>query len=207
VSYIARYYDIQRTNIYIQYTRFCISHRDVLKSVNGVILPGGSSQNGPGNPYYDTVSHIYKIAKKVRSRTRFPSRDTVEAVIVAINLIIIFQMNDQGTIFPVLGVCLGYEFMITVANKDKNFLMRCDVNYENLPLKFAVPYTRTTLYSRLNERQRDILSSSGVTVNHHRYIPISFYLFRYRICSVHKDTYRMFFADGARSRKIFRIRI
>ncbi|XP_065204851.1 gamma-glutamyl hydrolase-like [Planococcus citri] len=117
-------------------------YRNILNSVNGLVLPGGATFPGDGNPYYDSVKMVYKIAK---------------------------EMNENGTTFPILGVCLGYEFMLIVANNDNNILKRCNVTHENLPIKFHSPYFQSTLFSRLSTRQAHTLQYLNSTVNFHRW--------------------------------------
>lgn len=36
-----------------------------MESINGVVIPGGAATLSPGNPYYDSVTNILKIAIRV----------------------------------------------------------------------------------------------------------------------------------------------
>lgn len=76
-------------------------------------------------------------------------------------------MNNNGIRFPILGVCLGFEFLITVANENKNILMNCSIDNKNYPLKFTKNYLKTALFSELTPQQYNILTSENVTFNHH----------------------------------------
>lgn len=77
------------------------------------------------------------------------------------------QINIEEEIFPVLAICLGYEFMITAVNNDKNILKECEIFYQNCPLKFVSPTENSTLFSRMTERQKNILETQNSTVNYH----------------------------------------
>lgn len=76
-------------------------------------------------------------------------------------------MNENKKYFPILGVCLGYEFLITVANNHSNFLVNCSIEFENLPLSFTHPYSQTTFFADMSKQSYEILSSTNVTANHH----------------------------------------
>lgn len=76
-------------------------------------------------------------------------------------------MNENGTFFPILGVCLGYEFLIEAANNDDNFFKNCSVFYGNYPIKFTESYAKTALYSRLNPDQAHTLQNLNSTFNWH----------------------------------------
>lgn len=39
--------------------------RNILKSINGIVLPGGGADLSPNNGYYDAVTIIYRLAKEV----------------------------------------------------------------------------------------------------------------------------------------------
>lgn len=79
----------------------------------------------------------------------------------------IFQLNENGRHFPILGVCLGYEFLITVANNDKNILKNCSVFHESLPIRFTDSYIKSTLFFRLNSDQAHTLQYRNSTYNWH----------------------------------------
>lgn len=115
-------------------------YRELLQSLNGVVLPGGTPLWPPNNPYYDAATIIYKIA---------------------------LEMNQKGTAFPILAVCLGFVYLVTIANGHHNFLYNCSIGADNLPLQFVQPYKQTALFKDANEEVYSILSSSDVTVNHH----------------------------------------
>ncbi|XP_065202013.1 gamma-glutamyl hydrolase-like [Planococcus citri] len=115
-------------------------YENIVKSVNGLVLPGGGAKNGRGNPYYESVRTVYNLAK---------------------------ELNENGTVFPILGVCLGYEFLITAANDDVNLLHNCSIFYENYPINFIKSPSYAALYSRLTSEQRDTLENYNSTMNWH----------------------------------------
>lgn len=61
----------------------------IFDTINGVLLPGGSQNLEPGNPYFDTSSHLYDLAKKA---------------------------NDNGDYFPIWGTCLGFETLMILSS-------------------------------------------------------------------------------------------
>ncbi|XP_065202014.1 gamma-glutamyl hydrolase-like [Planococcus citri] len=115
-------------------------YRNLLKSVNGLVLPGGGAKHGRGNPYYESVRTVYRLAKEI---------------------------NDNGTVFPILGVCLGFEFLVVAANNDSNFLRQCDVYYDNYPINFTQDPSMTALFSRLTPEQHHTLATHNSTMNWH----------------------------------------
>lgn len=74
------------------------------KAVNGILIPGGSQNLRPGEPFYDTVAQLYELA---------------------------IEANDRGSYFPVYGVCLGFETLAIVASGNHSILSQFDA--ENLP--------------------------------------------------------------------------
>lgn len=47
---------------------FLIFSRQLINSINGVVIPGGAAKLKPGFPYYDAVTIIFKIANEVSQR-------------------------------------------------------------------------------------------------------------------------------------------
>lgn len=65
--------------------------------INGAILPGGSAELNYGNAFFDAAANLLKLAKK---------------------------SNDEGNIFPVFGLCLGFETMnIVLSGQTKDHIL------------------------------------------------------------------------------------
>lgn len=58
--------------------------RNIVKSVNGLVLPGGGAKIGRGNPYYESIRMIYNLAKEVRVIFLMNNRSLVIACFVAL---------------------------------------------------------------------------------------------------------------------------
>lgn len=58
-------------------------------------------------------------------------------------------MNDANIYFPLFGVCLGFEALLTLANNHTDIQTFCGVYNENSPLEFTDNYQKSLLYSRL----------------------------------------------------------
>lgn len=89
------------------------------KAVNGILIPGGSQDLRPGQPFFDTVSQLVQLA--------------VEA-------------NDKGNYFPVHGTCLGFETLAIIASGNHSILSEFDS--ENLPSPLFLTDTATSGKSR-----------------------------------------------------------
>lgn len=77
-------------------------------------------------------------------------------------------MNDEGTYFPIFGVCRGFEALLTIANNHTDIQTRCRVMHENYPLEFTPNYRKSLLYSELPKNINIYLKYFDVTHNHHK---------------------------------------
>jgi len=71
----------------------------LFKSLNGLVLPGGSGKLWYGHPFFDTAAKLLRLAK---------------------------DYNDKGDdyVFPVFGICLGFETLhIILANQTREELL------------------------------------------------------------------------------------
>ena len=70
---------------------------EIFESINGLMLPGGSGELWYGHPFFDTAAYLLQLAKK---------------------------SNDRGDIFPIFGICLGFETLhILLANRTREDLL------------------------------------------------------------------------------------
>ena len=73
--------------------------------INGLVLPGGSGVLQPGHPFFDTAERLLNLA---------------------------IQANKEGDVFPVFGICLGFETMhIIFANSTREELLKPSVGQES----------------------------------------------------------------------------
>ena len=70
---------------------------DIFNSINGLVLPGGSGDLWYGHPFFDTAARLFDLATAA---------------------------NEGGDVFPVYGICLGFETMhIMIANRTREELL------------------------------------------------------------------------------------
>eukprot|EP00899_Mesostigma_viride_P013063 jgi/Mesvir1/21758/Mv04163-RA.1 len=67
----------------------------IMRQINGVIFPGGSSSLDPDSQFFETATYIWELA---------------------------VQFNRQGVYFPILGVCLGFEAFLRIVSDDVDIL-------------------------------------------------------------------------------------
>jgi gamma-glutamyl hydrolase len=55
--------------------------------LNGFLIPGGAANLRPGHDFFDTAARVLDFA---------------------------LRSNDAGNVFPVLGICLGFETLMVL---------------------------------------------------------------------------------------------
>lgn len=78
--------------------------------INRVLLPGGSTFFNHTNGYAESGAYVYKIAKR---------------------------LNDNGIHFPLFGICLGFELLLYISNKNEEYRTSCSSTRQALPLNFT----------------------------------------------------------------------
>ncbi|XP_045495982.1 gamma-glutamyl hydrolase A-like [Colias croceus] len=118
-------------------------YEDLLKKINGVLLPGGATYFNQSNGFADAGEHIYEIAK---------------------------EMNNAGDYFPIFGTCLGFELLIILASGrgSKENRVKC-YSFRNLPLNFTKDFRTSKMYKDASNDVINILSNEDVTVNAHQF--------------------------------------
>ncbi|CAH2091183.1 unnamed protein product [Euphydryas editha] len=118
-------------------------YEELMRKINGVLLPGGATFFNQSNGYADAGQHIYEIAQK---------------------------LNDVGDYFPIFGTCLGFELLIFLASgrgKEENRI-RC-YSYSNVPLNFTQDYRSSKMFKGTPSDIIEILKTKNVTVNSHQF--------------------------------------
>ncbi|XP_014664172.1 PREDICTED: gamma-glutamyl hydrolase-like [Priapulus caudatus] len=110
----------------------------MFKSLNGVVLPGGGQ---------DLKTSGYAKA------SQFFFEKSVEAY-------------AKGDIFPILGICLGFE-QLTEMVYGKNWLTQCDAENVLLPLKFLPAYNTSRLFKGFTPDLLVALETKPITANFH----------------------------------------
>lgn len=112
----------------------------LLPYLNGYALPGGISPMLT-SPYYHHATVVLEFARK---------------------------SYKKGSLFPVIGICLGLQTMLVLANNgDESVREYCDSNGISLPLTFTPDVKSSRLFGKAPEDIMKILSTEDVTHNHH----------------------------------------
>uniref|UniRef100_A0A8D8U8K1 folate gamma-glutamyl hydrolase n=1 Tax=Cacopsylla melanoneura TaxID=428564 RepID=A0A8D8U8K1_9HEMI len=115
-------------------------YAELLSRINGVVLPGGSAYFNDTDGYADAGRHILYFAD---------------------------QINKQGEVFPVMAVCLGFELLLQVFNKDIDFRKSCRVQNKNCKLKFFPEAKKSSLFAGVPNKEMKKLSKQQLTHNNH----------------------------------------
>ncbi|XP_063994829.1 chitobiosyldiphosphodolichol beta-mannosyltransferase-like [Diachasmimorpha longicaudata] len=114
----------------------------MLNSINGILLPGGSSNFGIPGGYSEAGQIIYRIAT---------------------------EMNDHDDYFPIWGTCLGFELLTYLAAKGTDQRTNCSSSNQILPLIFKPGFMESRMFENAPSDVIDILKKEKVTANFHRY--------------------------------------
>ncbi|CAG9088040.1 unnamed protein product [Plutella xylostella] len=118
-------------------------YEQLLRKLNGVLLPGGATYFNQSLGYADAGQHIFEIAQ---------------------------ELNQRGDYFPVFGTCLGFELLVVLASgrgKVEN-RARC-YSYTNMPLEFTDDFKDSKMFQPASNHVVDTLSKYNVTVNAHQF--------------------------------------
>jgi len=115
--------------------------RELFNGVSGVLLPGGGSSIH--NSSYATASNlIYNWAVKE---------------------------NDEGTIFPIWGICLGFQMLALMAVGGQPNLIQCDSYNQALPLQLEDEWVDSRVLGQAPQDIVDYLTKLPVTINFHHW--------------------------------------
>ncbi|XP_031637535.1 gamma-glutamyl hydrolase-like [Contarinia nasturtii] len=117
-------------------------YEKMMKKLNGVLFPGGATYLNESHGYAEAGVHIYDIAKR---------------------------MNDNGTYFPLFGICLGFEFLLFASNKNEEYRIRCSSQRQSLPLNFTEGFRASRMFGTAPEHIINILNKEATTSNFHSY--------------------------------------
>ncbi|XP_003699900.1 gamma-glutamyl hydrolase-like [Megachile rotundata] len=118
-----------------------VYYEEIMSEINGVLLPGGGAAFNRANGYGAAGNHIYKIATR---------------------------MNKNDEYFPILGICLGFEFLTYVAAKGNDPRIPCSSSSQPLQLEFEPGFNNSRLFGNAPKDILEILENEKVTANFHR---------------------------------------
>lgn len=114
---------------------------EILKHVNGVMLPGGEINL--------IDSKYYKIAKRI----------FLKAV----------EMNEKGIHFPIFGICRGFQVMPVLTEGSINILKLFDSKNISLPMKIPDDYIVSKMFKDLPGDLKKVMETKDITANYHKY--------------------------------------
>ncbi|CAH1989621.1 unnamed protein product [Acanthoscelides obtectus] len=123
----------------------CLDSRDVqydpiFRSINTVLFPGGAAYFKERGGYGEAARKLYNLAKAV---------------------------NEKGTYYPIIGVCLGHE-VLPYADKGDDIRTDCELKNVAVPLKLAADYEKSKMFSKAPDEIISILKTKNVTYNFHQ---------------------------------------
>ena len=81
----------------------------------------------------------------------------------------ILRYNQEGDFIPLWGTCLGMEWILQAATRDRNVLDRVLVENLSLPLQFTSEARHSKLFSSAPSSLMHILTAENITMNNHQY--------------------------------------
>eukprot|EP00826_Nyctotherus_ovalis_P005065 TRINITY_DN11136_c0_g1_i1.p1 TRINITY_DN11136_c0_g1~~TRINITY_DN11136_c0_g1_i1.p1 ORF type:complete len:318 (-),score=42.74 TRINITY_DN11136_c0_g1_i1:118-1071(-) len=125
---------------------------ETMRKTNGLCLPGG-------------FSNIWRVEEGKKAES-----DYAKAGNALLELAV--EANRKGVYFPVLGICLGFELMVSYVAKDFSLIEPCtNCNDYNAILKFTEEGKDSRLYRKcFNERQIENLQAKSLSYNYHSFM-------------------------------------
>ncbi|XP_039287818.1 gamma-glutamyl hydrolase B isoform X2 [Nilaparvata lugens] len=154
-------------------------YQNKIQKLNGILFPGGSCRFDVKDGYAEAGAIIYDLVEKA---------------------------NLAGDHIPILGVCLGFELLMHLANGEKELRTDCRSENVGLPLQFQPGFRKSKLYSRTGVETLTTLASYPVTSNHHKYcitrknMTETGLMANWRVLTLNKDSNNLEFVSSVESR-------
>jgi len=115
-------------------------YEDLFRSLNGLLLPGGSAPLvGPGG-YAEVGQLFFELAVKA---------------------------SDAGDPFPIWGTCNGFELLTVVSSKEHSHLTHCSSENMANPISLLPDWKKSQVYGEAPKEILRQLTQEKVTVNFH----------------------------------------
>ena len=114
---------------------------NVLKKVNGIMLPGGEI-NLIDSKYYQIAKRIFKKA---------------------------IELNEAGIHFPVFGICRGFQAMPVLTEKSIQILKLFESKNISLPMHIEDDYKNSKMFRNLPDDLKKVMETKDITANYHKY--------------------------------------
>jgi len=124
-------------------------YEELFKSINGLLLPGGSAPLTGSGGYAEVGGLFYDLAK---------------------------EANDAGDSFPIWGTCNGFELLTVLSSKDHSRLTDCDSQDQAVPLNFLSGWDKSEVFSSAPPDVIREITEEKITINfhHHCLTPANF---------------------------------
>ncbi|CAH1402207.1 unnamed protein product [Nezara viridula] len=113
-------------------------YRDIIRSINGLVLPGGNvwfyefdDKTPKENGYLRASEILYEEIKK--------------------------RNKENKENFPILGICLGLEVMLFIEADKKECRDTCRPNHSIMSLDLCLGYDESRLFKNMNETEKNIV--------------------------------------------------
>lgn len=126
----------------IKYTISEGEARELFKSINGILLPGGGVDFGSQHQYWNTLSLLFNLA---------------------------MSANKAGDYFPVWGTCMGFQEICLLTSQNMDLLASFDSENITLPLTFTPLVKSSRLFGNAPADIVKTLATLPVTMNNHHY--------------------------------------
>ncbi|XP_055374514.1 gamma-glutamyl hydrolase A-like [Condylostylus longicornis] len=117
-------------------------YENILKNINGVLLPGGAVYFTNRNGYAEAGAIIYKK---------------------------IIEMNKNGIYMPIWGTCLGFELLAYMSANNIEIRTACTSQAQSIPLNFTRTYNNSKLFGNIPKNIRYTLETKNATANFHKW--------------------------------------
>eukprot|EP00033_Pygsuia_biforma_P002643 GCRY01002923.1.p1 GENE.GCRY01002923.1~~GCRY01002923.1.p1 ORF type:complete len:375 (-),score=31.91 GCRY01002923.1:11-1009(-) len=122
--------------------------RQAFELTDGLLLAGGMMDPVPHKVFRTEHNEIYK------NTTAF---------------LLNWAMNEsnEGRPYPVLGICLGFEYLPYIVNGEQDIFDLYDAEDLRLPLEISIDPKTSRLLSHLSSETVETLRTEAVTINYH----------------------------------------
>jgi len=115
-------------------------------SINGVLIPGGGANLSLGHHFYDTAKVMFDLA---------------------------IESNRNGTVFPIWGICLGFEALSILGAGDNTTVLTASGGFDSIDYPTTVTLTqkveKSELLKFMPNKTLDAMQTQKTTYNWHEF--------------------------------------
>ncbi|XP_042868774.1 gamma-glutamyl hydrolase-like [Penaeus japonicus] len=117
-------------------------YRNIMRSINGLVFPGGSASITPKSGYGRAGRLLYDL---------------------------LLESSANGTVLPLFATCLGFEMLMYLHANNTNPLTRCKAQNRADPLFLRTGWETSQLLGNVSEEILHTLTTTNATSNFHKY--------------------------------------